>query len=259
MSRIEFSLVGIWILILVMSSAAYWSGATSPVVSVTKDLAEVLGVRADPGGESRSSVAEARSSSETPGAPLVETDWDATAENPSLGSRRGSADRTERRAHGGNASAQGVLRRASSPRVQGAGNRQASYNFRARSQDRVLPDTAKIHAPGSTSFGFPEQSDFAQDPAAEGGVVNDLSTSLRGAAGSPFADQPDSPADDSSEAKSHRPSSPNAYAYNEDYYCRTAREVREVCANGGTSSERYDFCLAFGGYYTNGRHCGYLP
>ena len=60
--------------------------------------------------------------------------------------------------------------------------------------------------------------------------------------------------------RSERPAPPTTYAYsNEDYYCRTAREIRQVCEGGGSHSERYEFCLSFGGYSTNGRHCGYLP
>ena len=60
--------------------------------------------------------------------------------------------------------------------------------------------------------------------------------------------------------QSHRPEPPTAYAYHdEEYYCRTAREIREACENGGREPERYDFCLSFGGYYGNSRFCGYHP
>lgn len=51
-----------------------------------------------------------------------------------------------------------------------------------------------------------------------------------------------------------------AYSYGDDnYYCRTAREIRQVCDGGARNAERYEFCLSFAGYYTNSRHCGYHP
>ncbi|MDE0884029.1 MAG: hypothetical protein OSB70_00705 [Myxococcota bacterium] len=65
---------------------------------------------------------------------------------------------------------------------------------------------------------------------------------------------------DGAARESYRPEPPTAYAYHdEQYYCRTAREIREACENGGLQPERYDFCLSFGGYYGNSRFCGYHP
>jgi hypothetical protein len=66
--------------------------------------------------------------------------------------------------------------------------------------------------------------------------------------------------DDAYERRSQNLRSASAYAYTDDnYYCRTAREIREVCDGGARNLERYEFCLSFAGYYTNSRHCGYRP
>jgi hypothetical protein len=122
---------------------------------------------------------------------------------------------------------------------------------------RVGSRNFEVSASGS---GFSREAESPEVSVGGWTTATDGSTGLRGGGGLESRDTGGTGDGGSREMRSQRPVLENAYAYsNEDYYCRTAREIREVCEGGGSHAERYEFCLSFTGYYTNGRHCGYLP
>jgi len=152
---------------------------------------------------------------------------------------------------------------AASPRTHRRGNANGHKNSRASgsraSWDSRSSGLGRMGSLGATSSNIgspsplpsamgtnPSQESWRYQSAVNGG---DLSTS---------SGNWDRDAAYQQRAQKVRSASESSYGY-EGYYCRTAREIREVCDSGARNHDRHEFCLSFAGYYTNSRHCGYHP
>jgi hypothetical protein len=255
MSRVELAMALGWLLIVGLGSAVYLSESPAAPAEVNDFRAEQQGVRGAAAASSSGSAglagdaqgiyargtktggAGAMGTAAKPGASGSKGTRDSTA---ALGDFRyredPRSDRSRRFAQVGNFGS------PSGPSYDGSGaSSSAAFAKADRSSSRLaLPGSKSPASP--VAYSAESSNPFGAAPSGGGGFGRG-SSSWNGA-----SDQ------------SHRPEPPTAYAYHdEEYYCRTAREIREACENGGREPERYDFCLSFGGYYGNSRFCGYHP
>ncbi len=243
MSRVELAIAVGWLLIVGLGSAAYFSNSPTAPAEVMDFRAEQSVFGAD---EKRNSVPSGTSSASTGMSPggldgsgsnrgvAQRSSGDSPAAQPGYQDDPRS-DRSRSFAQSGG----GTYRQPGNPSTRGWGSNSA----------------------GVTPSNLPRGRNSASSPASTALAANtdrggDYPQSL--ASGSGFGGN--SSAGGGRDILSQRPEPPTAYAYHdEEYYCRTAREVREACESGGLQPDRYDFCLSFGGYYGNSRFCGYHP
>jgi hypothetical protein len=267
MSKFEFFLFGFWVLILLVGSISYWSEPTSQAIPESSQFGQVKNMLTGFPEGSPETVQDAASTSlEFSRVPQTDGERDITAFGSREGSNRKSSAGSESRPHRREDSAREVAQKSpqSTTRLT---DRRPSRRSGIRLRSPAFPQKTESLRSTRPFFGTVDQPGATIWPlqGAETRGAIDHSAGLTPSTGteSTSSQWSDAPKKSTREIKSHRPTPPAdsayQYAYNENYYCRTAREIREVCANGGASSERYEFCLSFGGYYTNGRHCGFLP
>ena len=265
MTKLELILGCLWALILLMGPILFWewSDASPPN---RPGFSEREDVRGDLGGESgpRGAGGSSGPAGTQPGL-LLSRDRENSATTrearPEKAERLRTSSFPEARAGAGpNESS----RRSGYSRTQADREIPGSRSLGLRGGQRAVRVGSRNFELSASGSGFPLEAESPEVSVGGWTKATDGSTGLRGAGGLEFRGT-DGTANGGSremprEMRSHRPVVENAYAYsNEDYYCRTAREIREVCEGGGSHAERYEFCLSFTGYYTNGRHCGYLP
>ncbi len=163
----------------------------------------------------------------------------------------------------------GEERQGAAPRYRSEERERRSTQARSGSKlserqrrDRIArADTQAISLQMGEGESFPvvlagQARAFESDPSGkESDEKRGDAGSMTGSSSSP---SPESRGED--EIKSYKPERRQSYGRDEDnYYCQLAAEIKENCALGGDDPDRYEFCLAFVGYYTNSRHCGYRP
>ncbi len=263
MTKLELMLGCFWALILLMSPVLFWEWRDANPPPNPPGFAEHEDVPADFGRES--GVGGAGGSSGLAGTQpglVLRRDRENSAitggeARPAKAERLRTSNFPETR---GGAGPSESRRRSAYSRTHADRQIQGSRSLGLRGGQRAVRVGSRNSEVSASGSGFPREAESPEVSVGGWAAATDRPTGLRGAGGLESRDTGGTGDGGSREMRSQRPVVENAYAYsNEDYYCRTAREIREVCEGGGSHAERYEFCLSFTGYYTNGRHCGYLP
>lgn len=261
MTKLELILGCLWALILLMGPILFWewrdaSRPNPPGFSEREDVRGDLGRESGVGGAGGSSGLAGTQ----PGL-LLSRDRENSAiareARPAKAERLRTSNFPEAR---GGAGPSESSRRSAYSRTQADRQIPGSRSLGLRGGQRAVRVGSRNFEVSASGSRFSREAESPEVSVEGWTTATDGSTGLRGAGGLEFRETGGTGDGGSREMRSQRPVLENAYAYsNEDYYCRTAREIREVCEGGGSHAERYEFCLSFTGYYTNGRHCGYLP